>query len=124
MSKDPSGRFYASLLVDKKNIPVKKPKEEIRSERVVGLDMSVPDLFVDSTGKNAQYPKYFRKNESKLAWEQRKLSRKVKDSGKYKKQKIKVARIYAFIADSRKDFLDKLSSQITNDYDLICSGNP
>jgi putative transposase len=121
VSRDPAHRFYASILIDKI-----VPTEKIKPEKVLGLDMSLEHLTVDNTGYKLNYPRNFRKYEVKLAWEQRKLSRKQKgskikkSSNSYQDQKIKVAKVYAKIADSRKDFLQKQSTQITNEYDVIC----
>jgi len=122
VSKDPSNRFHASNLNNKI-----VPTEKVKPERIIGYDMSLEHLIVDDSGNKLDYPKYFRKYERKLAWEQRKLSRKnkgsktQKSSNKYQKQKVKVTKVHARIADSRRDFLQKLSTQITNEYDVICT---
>jgi len=125
VSKDPSNRFYVSILIDKVVPRVKvAPKKALK--KVIGMDMSMKNVLVNSKGTKLEHPKYFRKYEEKLAWEQRKLSRKQKgsktqkSSHKYQKQRIKVAKIQAKISDSRNDFMQKLSTQITNEYDLIC----
>jgi putative transposase len=121
VSRDPAHRFYASILIDKV-----VPTEKAQPEKVLGLDMSFQHLIVDDTGNKLDYHRNFRVCEKKLAWEQRKLSRKQKgsetqeSSNNYRKQKIKVARVHAKIADSRKDFLQKQSTQITNECDVIC----
>ena len=121
VSRDPAHRFYASILIDKI-----VPTEKVQPKKVLGLDMSLEHLTVDNTGNKLNYPRNFRKYEVKLAWEQRKLSRKQKSSktqkssNRYQKQKIKVAKVHAKIADSRRDFLQKQSTQITNEYDVIC----
>ena len=121
VSRDPAHRFYASILIDKI-----VPTEKVQLKKVLGLDMSLEHLTVNNTGNKLNYPRNFRKYESKLAWEQRKLSRKrvgsktQKSSNNYQDQKIKVAKVHAKIADSRKDFLQKQSTQITNEYDIIC----
>jgi len=121
VSRDPAHRFYASILIDKII-----PTEKTQTEKVLGLDMSLQHLTVDDQGNKLNYPRNFRIYENKLAWEQRKLSRKKKgskthkSSNSYQKQKIKVAKVHAKIADSRRDFLQKQSTQITNEYDVIC----
>jgi len=121
VSRDPAHRFYASILIDKV-----VPTEKVKPEKVLGLDMSLQHLTVDSIGNKLDYPMNFRIHEKKLAWEQRKLSRKrvgsktQKSSNSYQNQKIKVAKVHAKIADSRRDFLQKQSTQITNEYDVIC----
>ena len=121
VSRDPAHRFYASILIDKI-----VPTEKVQPKKVLGLDMSLKYLTIDNTGNKLDYPRNFRKYEAKLAWEQRKLSRKhkgsqtQKSSNSYQDQKIKVAKVHAKIADSRRDFLQKQSTQITNEYDVIC----
>ena len=47
------------------------------------------------------------------------MSKRVKGSGRYKRLKTKVARLHAHIADSRKDFLDKLTTDLVRKYDVI-----
>jgi len=121
VSRDPSHRFYVSILIDKTI-----PKTKVVPKAFLGIDMSLQHLVVDHMGDKTDYPRYFRKHEEKLAWEQRKLSRKQKgfkeqkSSHNYEKQKISVAKVHAKITDSRNDFLQKLSTQITNEYDVVC----
>ena len=110
------GRYYVSLLYFCEEKPV-----EIRNTRqAVGLDFSMKELYVDSNGKHAGYPHYFRNSEEKLAKAQRKLSHCRKGSNRYKKQQKKVARIHTHIAHQRKDYLHKESRKITNFYDIVC----
>ena len=85
-----------------------------------GLGADVKELYVDSNGYHADYPRFFRKAQKKLAREQRRLSHCEKGSSRYKKQQKKVARIHTHIAHQRKDFLHKESRKITNFYDLVC----
>ena len=62
---------------------------------------------------------FFRRNEKRLAREQRKLSRCVKESRNYVRQKKKVARCHEKIRNQRKDYLHKLSRRITDQYDIV-----
>ena len=62
---------------------------------------------------------FFRKNEKRLAREQRKLSRCVKGSHNYVRQKKKVARCHEKIRNQRRDYLHKLSRRITERYDIV-----
>lgn len=84
------------------------------------MDYSSHDFYVDSNGDKANYPKYFRLYQDKLAKEQRKLSLMNKNSNNYQKQKLKVAKIHEKIANCRFDFLHKLSTKLANKYDIIC----
>ncbi|GIN10563.1 hypothetical protein J26TS2_04300 [Shouchella clausii] len=74
-------------------------------KKVVGLDFAMNGLFVDSEGKIAHYPKFYRQMLDRLAKEQRKLSPKKKGSSNWHKQRIRVANIHEKVANQRKYFL-------------------
>ena len=57
---------------------------------------------------------------NKLAILQRKLSRKPKGSSNRNKARIKVARLFEKISNQRKDFLQRLSTELIRKYDIIC----
>lgn len=115
VSKTPTGKYFASMLFEyEQEIKPKKPKN------FVGLDFSMHELYVASDNTRADYPRYYRLSLDKLAKEQRKLSKMKKDSKNRDKQRIKVARLHEKVANQRKDFLHKLSRQITNAYDCVC----
>ena len=88
--------------------------------RVIGLDYSLAHLYVTNEGDTPGYPKYYKETMDKLAKEQRILSKKVRGSNHYNKQKLKVQRIHKKISNQRKDFLHKVSRELVNNYDLIC----
>ena len=110
-----SGKYYVSILFEYEN-----QIEERETNRVLGLDFSMPDLYVTSEGEHCGYPKYFRQEEQKLARAQRRLSKMQKGSVNYRKQKVKVAKIHEKIANRRKDFLHKRSHAIAEEYDAVC----
>jgi putative transposase len=116
ISESPSGKYYISILVEYETEinPVNPQKEE-----VVGLDYSSGELYVDSNGNSADYPRYYRRMEAKLKREQRKLSKRKKDGRNREKQRIKVAKLHEKAANQRKDFLHKLSRQIANACDAV-----
>lgn len=115
VSKTPSGKYFASILFEyRQDIMSVTPKS------FVGLDFSMKELYVASDGSSACYPRYYRLALDKLAKESRKLSKMVKGSNNRNKQRIKVARLHEKVANQRKDFLHKLSRQITNAYDCVC----
>ena len=66
-------------------------------------------------------PKYLKKSLDKLAKLQRQLSRKSKGSSNRNKARIKVARLQEHIANQRKDFLHKLSTEIIRSNDVVCA---
>lgn len=116
ISKTSSEKYYVSILVEfEKNIePIKSNKENI-----LGLDMDMKNLYTDSQGIRAGYPRFYHKALEKLQKEQRKLSKMQKGSNNRNKQRIKVARLHEKIANCRKDFLHKKSIELVNQYDVI-----
>lgn len=113
VSRDAAGRYFVSLLCDDAVAP--KPTASAK----VGIDLGLTHFAILSTGEKVAAPNTFRKNEAKLAKLQRRLSKKTKGSHRRKKAKLKVARLHARIADSRRDFLHKLSTRLINENQVI-----
>ena len=112
--RTPIGTYKASILF---KYEIQAPTKILSS--VLGLDFSMSDLYVDSEGFCANYPKFFRQKQEKLAKEQRKLSRCKKGSKNYFKQLRKVNKIHYAITNQRKDYLHKLTTYLANNYDVI-----
>jgi putative transposase len=113
VSKDTAGRYFVSMLCTDQ-VQAKTPVAA-----KVGIDLGLSHFAILSTGEKIAAPNTFRKNESKLAKLQRKLAKKTKGSANRKKAKLKVAKLHAKIADSRKDFLHKLSTRLINENQVI-----
>lgn len=115
ISKTPSGKYFVSVFTEEEyTTPLKKTNES------VGLDMGLKDLVVTSEGETFNNNRYTRKYESKLAIAQRHLSRKKKGSIGFENQRLKVARLYEKISNSRADYLHKCSISLVRRYDTIC----
>lgn len=97
------------------------------TENVVGIDLGSRKLVTTSDGVVFGNPKPYVKAEKKLAREQRRLSRKVgarkgeKASGNYRKQQRKVARIHEKVANQRRDYAHKLTTQLINENQVIAA---
>jgi len=115
VSLAPSGKYFASILYEY-DIDI----EPVEPVDVLGLDFSMPELYVPSEGKPPNCPHPYRQSQEKLAKEQRKLSRRKKGGKNWGKQKLKVARLHERIANQRKDFLHKQSRKIANSYGAVC----
>lgn len=114
ISKNPSGKYYISILVEQ------KIKELPKNEFAIGIDLGLTDFAITSDGVKYSNPRYLRKSLNKLAKEQRKLSRKKNGSKNRNKQRVKVAKLHEHISNQRKDFLHKLSSELINENQVIC----
>ena len=117
ITKTPSGKYYVSILVEYEQYI---PDIQLDKNKALGLDYASHSFYVDSQGREADYPKFYRNAQIILAKEQRKLSHMKYGSNNYQKQKLKVARVYERIANQRKDWIHKLSTQLANEYDYIC----
>ena len=118
ISRTPTGKYFASILFEYE-VSI-QPAELVN---IIGLDFSMHNLFVSSEEEfqvDEQFLHYYRKALDKLAREQRILSHRNRGSKRYDKQRKKIALLHEKIANQRKDYLHKLSRQITNAYDLIC----
>ena len=116
VSREPSGKYFASLLFCSGNQAAKKRP----AEKFIGIDFAMQGMCVFSTVERAEYPMFYRNTEKKLAREQRKLSRCQKGSQNYKKQKKRVALCHEKIRNQRKDFQHKLSASLAESFDAIC----
>ena len=116
ISQNASGKYFASLLTEYDFTPTEVP---IRPENSLGLDYSSPHFYVDSENQTADMPHFYREAEKKLAREQRKMSKMVKGSNNWKKQKIRVARAYEKVRNQRTDWQQKQSTILANQYDMI-----
>ena len=113
VSRKPSGKFFVSILAETEVSEL--PKTGI----ACGVDVGLKDFAVLSDGSGHTNPRFFRSLEAKLAKEQRILSRRVKYSSNWYKQKLKVARVHEKIANTRADYLHKLSTDIVKNHDII-----
>lgn len=113
VSKDAAGRYFVSLLCD--DAVAAKPEASAK----VGIDLGLTHFAILSTGEKVAAPNAFRKNEARLAKLQRRLAKKTKGSNRRNKAKLKVAKMHAKIADSRRDFLHKLSTRLINENQVI-----
>ena len=120
-----NNQYFISILVDD-NIPTPKP---IKAKNAVGLDVGTETLI--TTSDYVKYPnlRHTKKYEQKLKKLQKALSKKqhsrkkgdtTPKSNNYLKQLKKVQKIHTKIYNSRKDYLHKISNEITNQYDIIC----
>ena len=118
ISKHSSGKYYISITTEYELII---PKVQLDPNKSIGLDYSSPDFYVDNQNISPyNHQHFYREAETKLAKEQRKLSHMCPKSKNYLKQKAKIAKLHEHIANQRKDFIEKLSFNFANTYDIVC----
>ena len=113
ISRTPTGKYFASILVDTNDkIPKRAP---ISEKTAIGIDLGLKSFLVTSDGQEINNPKYLRKAESRLRFTQRKYS-----LYKGKRTKTTLAILHEIVANQRKDFLHKLSSRLISENQTLC----
>ena len=122
VSQNHDGRYYASVLFEFESAC----EYVINKSNAIGFDYSSSNLYVDSNGNIGTNHKFYKESHEKLAKAQRRLSRKQGSkkneikSNNYIKQLLRVNRIHQHIVSQRLDNLHKLSTEIANQYDIVC----
>lgn len=110
----PTGKYFAVLNVEF------EPQPRPNNGGCIGIDVGIKEFFADSNGNVVSNPKYLEKSMHKLIREQRKLSRRQKDSNNRSKQRVKVALVHEKITNQRNDFLQKQSTMLIRENQTIC----
>ncbi|MEC4815186.1 MAG: RNA-guided endonuclease TnpB family protein, partial [Scytonema sp. PMC 1069.18] len=122
ISKNPSEKYFASILFE---VEGEAPKPSSDGS-VIGIDLGLKHFAVVNNGEKVSKfdnPKHIAKHEKNLQRKQKKLARK-KDGSKsrFKSKKI-VAKVYERVSNSRQDFLQKLSTKLVNENQVVVVEN-
>ena len=110
----PTDKYFAVLNVEF------EPQPRPNNGGLIGIDVGIKEFYSDSNGNVVPNPKYLEKSMRKLIREQRKLSRKQKNSNNRNKQRIKTALVHEKITNQRNDFLQKQSTMLIRENQTIC----
>lgn len=121
ISKTPTGKYFVSILCDTGE--AMSEKEKIKEKTAIGIDLGIKDFIVTSDGLKTNNPKHLKAAQSRLKFLQRQASKKKKGSSNQKKAYLKVALSHEKVANQRKDFLQKLSTQLIKNHDTLCLEN-
>lgn len=115
ISQEPNGHYYVSLCCTEIELqPLSKTNNS------VGIDLGIVNFATFSDGIKIYNPRFYEKSEKKLVKLQRELSRKTIGSSNWNKARIKVAKLQKHIVEQRRDFLQKLTTNMVRNYDIIC----
>ncbi len=113
ISRTPTGKFYASILVETAEVePTPPPAEE---SKALGLDFGLKDLVVTSDGERFENPKTLKRYLRRLQIRSRRLSRKVKGSKNRDKARQRLTLTHERISSIRNDNLHKISSHLVRE---------
>lgn len=114
IERTPTGKYFAILNVE--FWPTPRPN----GGKKIGIDVGIKEFYSDSNGDMVPNPKHLEKSMRKLVREQRRLSRKEKESNNRNKQRVKVALVHEKITNQRNDFLQKESTMLIRENQTIC----
>lgn len=110
--------WYVSIQTE---YEVSEPQHE--SASMAGLDAGTAKLATLSDGMIYAPVNSFKTSQRRLAILQRQLSRKVKFSGNWQKQKRKIQRLHSHIANIRRGYLHKVTTTISKNHAMIVIGD-
>ena len=114
ISRNCCGQYFVSILIDT-IIPCKN-----KTGKSVGIDLGLKSFATLSDGVVIDNIKFFREKQSEIIKIQKHLSRKKKGSNRYKKNRLRIARLHNKVANKRNDFLHNVTTLLVNNYDVIC----
>ena len=115
VSRTAAGKYFVSLCVEQDIENLK----HANNGGQIGIDVGLKAFYLDSNGNTVENPRPLHRLEKKLAREQRKLARKMPRSSNREKQRKRLARVYEKITNIRKDFLQKVSTQLVRENQTI-----
>jgi putative transposase len=110
--KDCANRYFLSFVVEVEPIQVDAKNQSI------GIDLGIKTFAMMSNGEKAKSPDYS-KQDRKVRKLQKSLARQVKGSNRRHKTRLRIAKAHNKIADTRKDFLHKLSTKVVTENAVI-----
>jgi len=113
ISRTPTGKYFVSILTEMEYQPLQKTNQS------VGIDLGIKDFLVLSDGTKIKNHRFVKHYERILKLNQQSLSRKIKGSNRYEKQRIKVAKIHEKITNSRTDLIQKTTTNLIKNFDII-----
>lgn len=117
IERSKTNKYYCSICCDIEQ------KEYEHTREVIGIDLGIKDLVIDSNGNKYSNPKYQVKAEKKIKHLQRLYSKKKKGSKNQEKARLKLAIAYEKLSNKRKDNLHKLTTKLIKENDIICIEN-
>lgn len=112
-----SGKYFCSICCDY------EIQEQEHTGEVIGIDLGIKDLVIDSNGNKYENPKYQTKVEKKIKYLKKLYSKKTKGSKNQEKTRLKLATAYEKLSNKRKDNLHKITTKLIRENDVICIEN-
>ncbi|MDQ6419595.1 IS200/IS605 family element RNA-guided endonuclease TnpB [Paenibacillus sp. LHD-117] len=111
--RNAAGKYFVALVCEVEQQPLPP------ADKHIGVDLGLKTFAVCSDGSRFASPKAYRTYEKKLAFWQRRMSRRAKGGSNWHKAKQKVARIHEKIANTRQNFLHQLTTKLIRENQTI-----
>jgi putative transposase len=117
VSQSSSGHYFVSILTEENT--------ELRTyvfssdEKVEAIDMSFSECGIMSEKTRNKFIRFYRLSEKKISKANKELHRKVKGSKNRNKIRIKLSKVHEKLKNQRNDFLNKLSYELAEKFDVI-----
>ena len=113
LSKEPNGKFYLSVLID-------KPLRQVpQSSSMVGLDLGIKDFAVTSDGQVIENFHFKKNEESRLKRLQRQISKKIVGSKNREKARLRFAKLNEKIRNRKLNFLHDVTNHLIDENQVI-----
>lgn len=109
------GKYFASLCY--KTTEVAVAQQPVEPDKTVGIDLGLTTLVTLSDGTKIDNPRHLRKYEDTIKYEQRLLSQKKEGTKTYERQKRRLNKAHRKVANTRRDFLHKLTTSLVENQD-------
>lgn len=116
VSRTSTGKYFVSILCETGE--GNKPKEKIKENTTLGIDLGIKSFLVTSHGQIFNNPKFLRKSMARFKYVQRKYSKY-----KGKRTKYRLAVLHEKVANQRKDFLHKVSTKLIRENQSLAIEN-
>lgn len=123
ISRNAAGQWFISILTELPDVVDDYIAPEKAVQNSVGIDFGLKSFLTLSNGESVTAFNHYKHAEQQLARLQRKFARKAKGSNNREKLRLRIAKLHLRIANKRKDFLHKLSYQLSQRFDLITIEN-
>lgn len=114
LSLTPTGKYFVSILTEEQYEPLAK------TNKSVGIDLGLKNFVITSEGVKYKNNRVLNMYQNQLKAAQKHLSRKQKGSNNFERQRVKVARLFEKVSNTRTDYLHKVSLDLVRNYDIIC----
>ncbi|WP_263784978.1 RNA-guided endonuclease InsQ/TnpB family protein [Salinibacter grassmerensis] len=119
VTKNAAGQYHVCFVCTEEVELLPRVNGEDGDLKPVGVDLGIESLVTLSTGEKVGNPRWFENEQERLRREQQKLSRKEKGSNNWERQRKRVAKVHQRIQDRRKDFIEKLTTRLVENFDII-----